>query len=258
VRKEHGVANLKAAMAQMRCNPADVDGNIARIHATAEAAAHHGAAAVFFPETVDFGWVNPEAHARADSIPGPLSQRLARLAQKLNLWIGVGLCEKDGAALFDAAMLLAPDGRIVLKHRKINLLSWLMHPPYTPGEPDEIRSAETPFGRIGMLICADSFQVELLDRLAGQKPDLVYIPYGWAEKNEAWPEHGFQLLTTVQRAARRIGAPVIGPNCVGEILHGEWAGRTFEGLSTAADATGMSLVQGRWNREDLILLDLEL
>jgi predicted amidohydrolase len=60
----------------------------------------------------------------------------------------------------------------------------------------------------------------------------------------------------VQKAARYIGAPVIGPNLVGEITHGEWKGRTFEGLSTAAEATGMSIVQGKWNREDLIVVEI--
>jgi predicted amidohydrolase len=245
-------------MAQVRCDPSDVDGNVARIDAMATEAATKGAAAVFFPETADFGWVNPEAHTRADTIPGPLSRHLASLARNLGLWLGVGLCEKEGDALFDSAILLNPEGGLALKHRKINLLAWLMDPPYTPGEAEGIGVAETPWGRIGMLICADSFQEALLDRLAEQRPDLVYLPYGWAEKKEAWPEHGFQLLKTVQQAARRIGAPVIGPNCVGEILHGPWAGRTFEGLSTAADATGMSLVQGRWNREECIVLDIEL
>jgi hypothetical protein len=61
----------------------------------------------------------------------------------------------------------------------------------------------------------------------------------------------------VQKAARTLGAPVIGPNLVGEITHGDWKGRTFEGLSTAADASGLSLVQGRWNTDDLIVFEVD-
>ena len=152
--------------------------------------------------------------------------------------------------------MIDPEGKIVLKHRKINLLAWLMDPPYTPGKAADIKAVDTPLGRVGLLICADSFKEELLGAMARLKPDLVYIPYGWAYPKDGWPEHGFQLIKTVQKAARYIGAPVIGPNLVGEITHGEWKGRTFEGLSTAAEATGMSIVQGKWNREDLIVLEI--
>jgi predicted amidohydrolase len=94
--------------------------------------------------------------------------------------------------------------------------------------------------------------------MAALKPDLVYIPYGWAYPRDGWPEHGFQLIKTVQKAARVIGAPVMGPNLVGEISKGPWKGRTYEGLSTAAGRDGASLVQGKWNKEDLILIDIEL
>lgn len=135
-----------------------------------------------------------------------------------------------------------------------------MDPPYTPGKTEDIRVVDTPLGRIGVLICADShkgYDPDLCRIMAVQKPDLVYIPYGYAASKEKWPEHGFALIKTVQRAARIIGAPVIGPNVVGEITHGEWTGWTYDGLSIAADATGMLLVQGPWNREELIVFEIE-
>ena len=132
-----------------------------------------------------------------------------------------------------------------------------MDPPYSPGDSTAIGTVETPFGRFGMLICADSFNEGLLARLAAQKPDLVYIPYGWAAKREEWPEHSFSLVRRVQRSARAIGAPVIGPNVVGEISHGPWTGWTYEGMSTAADRTGMSLFQAAWNKEDLVIFEVE-
>jgi N-carbamoylputrescine amidase len=251
------IGRVRVALAQMRCEDSDLEGNFARIRAMAEAAAAHEARAVFYPETVDFGWVNPEAHWRAGAIPGPFTDRVGALARELGLWLGISLCEKQGEALYDSAVLLDPTGAIALRHRKINLLPWLMEPPYAPGDPAELAVAATPFGRVGMLVCADSFEAPLLEALARQKPDLVYIPYGWAARREEWPEHGFELLKTVQRTARALGAPVLGPNCVGEITHGEWRGRTYEGLSTAADRHGCSLAQGKWNRAELIVLTVE-
>lgn len=249
---------VRVAMAQLLCTDVDLDMNLGRIASLVARAAAEAADIVLFPETCDFGWVNPEAHRRAGSVPGAFSDQVAERARAHSLWIGIGLCEKDGDRLYDSAVLIDPGGRIVLKHRKINLLSWLMEPPYTAGAVEDIATAPTPFGSMGMLICADSFDARLCAALAARRPDLVYIPYGWAECPEAWPEHGFELVKTVQRAAHAMQAPVFGPNVVGRIAHGPWRGRTFEGLSTAADARGLSLVQGPWNREALVLCDIEL
>ena len=248
---------IKIALAQVKCIDSDLEGNFNRIKALVVRARSEEAKMVFFPETVDLGWANTEAHRLAGPVPGPFSQRISLLAKEHDIWIGIGLCEKEGDKLYDTAVLIDPEGEIVLKHRKINLLAWLMDPPYTPGKAADIKAVDTPLGRVGLLICADSFKEEFLEAMARQKPDLVYIPYGWAYPKDGWPEHGFQLIKTVQKAARYIGAPVIGPNLVGEITHGEWKGRTFEGLSTAASATGMLIVQGRWNREDLIVVEIE-
>ncbi len=249
---------IKIAIAQPRCTDSDLEGNLARIAALVKQAADEGAKIVFFPETVDLGWVNPDAHALAGPVPdGQAARAVCAMASVHGIWIGIGLNEKDGGKLYDTVILVSSEGKVVLKHRKINLLDWLMDPPYTPGRPEDIGTVQTPFGRVGLLICADSFREELVARLAEQKPDLVYIPYGWAAKQDEWPEHSFSLVQRVQVTARALGAPVIGPNLVGRISKGPWTGYTFEGLSTAAAAGGMSLVQGKWNREDLILLEIE-
>jgi len=250
------VEKVKVAIAQLKCIDSDLEGNFGRIKELVGRASSEGARMVFFPETVDLGWVNPQAHKLAGPVPGPFTRKLSNLAKEHNIWIGIGLCEKADDKLYDTAVLISASGEIVLKHRKINLLSWLMDPPYTPGKIEDIQAVDTPFGRVGIIICADSFKEELRDMLARQKPDLVYIPYGWAHPKEGWPEHGFKLVQTVQKAARTIGAPVIGPNLVGEITSGPWKGYTYEGLSTAADAEGMSLVQGKWNKEDLIIFEI--
>ena len=247
---------VKVAIAQIRCIDSDLEGNFARIEAMVIRAAADSARMVFFPETVDLGWVNPEAHRLAGSVPGPFSDRVSGLARREKIWIGLGLCEKEGGLLYDSAILINPQGEIVLKHRKLNLLAWLMTPPYSPGKVEDIQAVDTPFGRVGVLICADSFEEEYRAAMRARKPDLVYIPYGWAAPREKWPEHSFTLIRTVQKAAREIGAPVIGPNVVGEITHGPWTGQTYEGMSTAADANGMSLAQGKWNKEDLLILEI--
>ncbi len=233
---------IRIAMCQILCLDGDRKGNIARMEVAVDRAREQPIDIVCFPETVFYGWVNPEAHARAQPIPGEDSQALCRLAQTQDVYVCAGLEEKDGDSLYDSALLIDPEGRILLKHRKIILLSELMTPPYAPGH--DVQVAETEFGKIGVLICADTHEQEILEQMASLKPDLVLVPYGYAAPEEAWPEHGKQLERVVKNAARIIGAPVIGTNLVGQITHGPWQGRTYEGHSVAADHRGKILGVG--------------
>jgi predicted amidohydrolase len=245
----------RIAMCQIVCLDGDRRGNFARIEHAVREAKQAGAQIACLPETVIYGWVNPDAHHRARPIPGEDSQRLCALARDHGLYLCVGLEEKDDEQLYDSALLIDDEGRILLKHRKLNLLEWLMTPPYSPGEG--IQVAQTQFGRIGVLICADTHVETHLRRMAALQPDFVLVPYGYAAQETAWPEHGTQLERVVMTAARTIGAPVVGTNLVGQITHGPWTGRTYGGHSVAADKTGQRIAVGKDFDRDIRLIDLE-
>ncbi len=234
---------IRIAVCQILCLDGDRRGNLARIENAVAEAAGMGADLACLPETALYGWVNPDAHQRASPIPGEDSQCLCEMARKYGIHLCAGLDEKDGANLYDSALLIDDSGTILLQHRKIILLSELMTPPYSPGQ--DVRIARTTFGKIGVLICADTHDGGILQRMAKLQPDLLLVPYGYAEKEQAWPEHGRQLERVVVNAARVVGAPVVGTNLVGQITHGPWTGRTYAGHSVAADRTGRILTLGR-------------
>ena len=246
--------DVKIAMAQIFCLDGDRSGNFARIeHAIVEASSQE-VDIVCFPETSLLGWVNPTAHQRAHPIPGPDSERLCGLAKKYGVFLCVGLAEKEGDKLYDTVLLIDPEGKILLKHRKINLLTWLMEPPYTPGS--EVKSIETPFGQVGLMICADSFDDSLVKKMRSQQPDFVLIPYGWAKEEEDWPGHGEELRKTVQNAARGLNCPVVGTDLIGEISHGPWTGQVYGGQSIAVDRKGNILARGKDRDRDIIVFTL--
>lgn len=237
------MGSARIAICQIVCMEGDRRGNLARIeHAVAEAA-EAGAEIACLPESVVYGWVNPEAHRRAHPIPGEDSRRLCEMARRHKIFLCVGLDEKAGEDLYDSALLIDDTGRVLLKHRKIILLGELMTPPYAAGR--EVRVVETRFGRIGVLICADTHEPEIRARMAKLKPDLVLVPYGYAAPELAWPRHGKELERVITTAAKTFGAPVVGTNLIGQITHGPWAGRTYAGHSVAADGTGKILAIGR-------------
>jgi predicted amidohydrolase len=243
-------------MCQIVCLDGDRRGNLARIENAVAEAAGMGAQIACIPETAIYGWVNPDAHHRAHPIPGEDSQRLCELARRHRIHLCVGLDEKDGENLYDSAILIDDAGRILLKHRKIILLGELMTPPYSPGQ--DVVIARTKFGKIGVLICADTHEQPILERMARLKPDLLLVPYGYAEKEEAWPEHGKQLERVVTGAAKAIAAPVVGTNLVGQITHGPWTGRTYGGHSVVADRTGGILGLGRDFDREIKVIEVPL
>jgi predicted amidohydrolase len=245
---------VKVAMAQIVCLDGDRSGNLVRIENALADAVKQGADIVTFPETSILGWVNPDAHSRAYAIPGPDSDGLCALARKYGVFVSIGMAEKEGDQLYDSAILIDDQGVILLKHRKINTLDELMTKPYTKG--DQVAAVDTRFGRIGLLICADSFREDLLTRMKEQKPQWVIIPYGWAAPETYWPDHGQELHKVVQHAARVFNCPVVGTDLVGEITHGPWTGMVYGGQSVAVDRHSSVLATGRDRDRDIVLFTL--
>ncbi|HTP89002.1 MAG TPA: carbon-nitrogen hydrolase family protein [Bryobacteraceae bacterium] len=229
---------LRVAVCQVLAIDGDREGNFRRIeYALEDARAGHADIAAF-PESVILGWENPDAHRLAAPIPGADSDRIAALARKYGLMISIGLDEKDGGRLYDSAILVDRTGAILWKHRKLNVLPQLMDPPYSTGSPDGIGVVETPWGRIGMVICADTFGDAYAERIAGLKPDLMLVPYGWAAPVDKWPGHSKELERLVSRRAALWKCPVIGTDLVGVMMHGPWKGQTYGGASLVVDASG--------------------
>jgi len=246
----------KVAICQIFCLDSDRRGNFIRIENAIRDAKSAGADIACFPETAVLGWVNPDAHKRAHQIPGEDSNRLAGLAGKYDLHLCVGLAEKEGRRLYDSAILIDNKGNILLKHRKMNLLAELMSPPYSPG--NNIDVVETGFGRIGLLICADTHDGKILNRMAALKPDLMLVPYGYAAAEDKWPGHGRELEKVVTNTARETNSFVIGTNLVGEITHGSWKGRIYGGQSIAADRTGRVVMVAKDRDRDIITININI
>jgi predicted amidohydrolase len=249
---------VRLAVCQILVIDSDREGNFRRIeYALAQAEANHADIALF-PESSILGWENPEAHRLATPIPGTDSDRIAALARRYKIMIAIGLDEKDGEKLYDSAILVDKQGKLLWKHRKINVLAELMTPPYSEGKPDGIGVVETEFGRLAVLICADTFTDAHFERLKALKPELLLVPYGWAATNDKWPEHSKELEAIVKRRAAELKCPMAGVDLVGEMTHGPWTGWTYGGSSFVAGADGKILLTARDRDTDLRVIKLNL
>jgi predicted amidohydrolase len=245
---------VKVAMAQIFSLDGDRSGNLVRIENALREAKAQKADIVTFPESCILGWINASAHERAYAIPGEDSEKLSQLARKYGVHLCVGLDEKEGDKLFGAALLIDDNGKILFKHRKLNVLPELMSPPYSVG--NGVQAVDTKFGKIGMMICADSFLEEAIAAMRDKKPELLLIPYGWAADESEWPQHGKELEAVVQNAARKVGCPVIGTDLVGEVSSGPWRGKVYGGQSVAVDKRGKVLASGKDRDSDLVFVNV--
>ncbi len=247
---------VRLAVCQILVIDSDREGNFRRIEYALEDAAAGSAQIAVFPESAILGWQNPDAHAIAEPIPGRDSERIAALARRHGVMIAIGLDEKDGDRLYDSAILVDKTGQLLWKHRKINVLAWLMNPPYSEGEPEDIGVVETEFGRIALLICADTFSDGHFERLKALKPELLLVPYGWAATPDKWPEHSRELEALVTRRAAELKCPMVGVDLVGAMSHGPWAGWTYGGSSFIAAADGRLLLTARDRDTDVRVIDV--
>jgi predicted amidohydrolase len=244
------------AMCQIVILDGDRSGNFIRIENAIVEAISKGAELICFPEAAMLGWLNSDAYTRACTIPGPDSDQLCGLAQKYAVYLCIGVEEFDSGRLFNSALLIDDRGQILLKHRQVNVPQKLMPHPYTQGTEVDIATVNTKFGKIGLLICADTHREDILSRIAELMPNLLLVPYGYAEDEQKWPAHGEEFHKVVIETAKRTGTAVIGTNPVGRISKGPWAGRVYGGQSIAVDKLGSIIDTARDRDRDIKIVPL--
>ncbi|HKK69497.1 MAG TPA: nitrilase-related carbon-nitrogen hydrolase, partial [Bacteroidales bacterium] len=98
---------------------------------------------------------------------------LIQKAQSLNTWIVSGINERDGEKLYNSAGLVGPDGMAGI-YRKLHLFN-REKLFFTPGDTG-LPIFDTPFGKIGILVCFDWMFPEVWRILALKGAQLICHP----------------------------------------------------------------------------------
>ncbi len=171
---------LRIALIHLNIRHKEPDRNREELLALIRKAAHGGARIILAPEMVLSGYsfesrddISPFVEARN----GPTVSALSALASSLDVYICVGLALKEEGTgiFFNSAVTLDPEGQVVLQYNKINgEARWAC-----PGDPMQDNTFTTPWGRVGVLICSDSYH-SLMPRLTALRgADLLLIPANW-------------------------------------------------------------------------------
>ena len=256
------MSGFTLGMGQTLVQGGQVDANLERAEAMVERAAEANCEVVVLPECLDVGWMFPDAPQFAEPIPGPRSDRLCDAAQKCGVYVVVGLTERAGDRVYNAAVLISPAGEILLKHRKINILT-IAQDIYAVG--NMLGVAETPLGTIGVDICADNFPTSqtlghALGRMGAQ---VILSPCAWAvdadHDNEKDP-YGALWRESYTDLAKLYDMTVVGVSNVGWITGGVWEGRKCIGCSLAVGSDGTVLAEGPYgdSAEALTVISVEV
>ncbi|MCP5117828.1 MAG: carbon-nitrogen hydrolase family protein [bacterium] len=110
----------------------------------------------------------------SEPIPGPSTEYFGQLADEHNLYIVVGLFERDRRLIYNTSALLGPDGELIGKYRKVAPARDEMRQGVMPGS--EYPVFDTRFGKVGMMICFDNFMPEVARNLTLNGAEVIAMP----------------------------------------------------------------------------------
>ena len=200
----------------------------------------------FFPQTLD-----PTLQDLAEPIDGPTVSRMRAVARALGLWVVVPFYERAmPGELYNAAVLVDARGAVVGHYRKHHLpmsshfQEKFYFRPGNLGYP----VFDTPYGRVGIMICYDRHFPEAARALGLNGAQVVFVP-------TATTLRGFSR--SVWEAELRGPAIANGYFLGGVNRVGKERESDYYGASVFIDPIGQTVAQAG-DQEEVLVADLSL
>ena len=209
---------LSVAVVQLDAT-SDVDANIERATTLASEAAAGGARLVVLPEYLHYRGDDAGFIASARPIPGPYTDAFADVARQNDVWILAGSVAEstsDDARPYNTSTLIAPDGSIAVRYRKIHLFDVAVDDGPVETESARVAPGDEPVCadvdgvRIGLTVCYDLRFPELYRTLALAGAEVLAVPSNFTERTGR--DHWEVLL---RARAIENGAWVVAPGQAG-------------------------------------------
>jgi len=119
-------------------------------------------------------------------IPGPAIERLGGIAREHGVFLSIGVIERDRltrGTLYCTQLYFGPDGVLLGKHRKLKptgseRLIW------GEGDGSTLSTVDTPFGRLGGLICWENYMPLARAAMYAKGVDIYLAPT--ADSRDTW------------------------------------------------------------------------
>jgi len=172
---------------------------------------------VVLPELWRVGYANFAAYeARAEPLDGDTARFLSDEASDRGIHLlGGTLLERDGAHLYNTAVLFDPEGTLLVSYRKMHLLAYrseeraLLAPGHDPCV------IETPIGTLGIAVCYDLRFPELFGAMAQAGAETFLVPAAWPHtRRGAW--EALSRARAVENQAYVVACGAAGSDALGE------------------------------------------
>lgn len=171
--------SLNLAVANFSPINGELKANLMNITQTMKAAYEAHTNLLVFPQMSLSGyspnWDQAVLEALAETIPGPSTETLAAFCKQYNLYIGIGMLEKDATTpnFYNTVVFIGPTG-IMDKYRQIHLTQ-AEKALLTEGDTPTI--IETPWGKIGLSTGTDTLNsIELIRYYTGMGCQIILNP----------------------------------------------------------------------------------
>lgn len=196
----------------------------------------------------------------AESVPGPSTEALSKVAKEEGVVIVASLFEKRTEGMYhNTTAVLDADGSYLGKYRK-------MHIPDDPGYYEKFyftpgdmgyKVFKTKFATIGVLICWDQWYPEAARITALKGAEMLFYPtaIGWhKDQDDPTNNEQYQAWQTIQRShSVANGIPVVSVNRIG--AEGDM---NFWGGSFITNSFGRVLYQGSHTEEEVHVESLSM
>ncbi len=238
----------KIAGVQMDVTIGDTDANLATMTQRLRETGEQGSRLTVFPECALTGYCFDsldEAMPFGQAADGPAAEAIAKVCDETNQFAVFGMLERDGERLFNACLLVGPNG-LIGSYRKVHLPFLGIDRFVTPGDrPFEVHAAADRF--VGMNICYDVSFPESSRIMALDGADIIALPTNWPP------------------AARCLSDFVVNTRAMENHVHyiavnrvGEERGVSFVGLSRICEASGNTVEVANHDREAILYAELDM
>ena len=170
------VKTLTVAVVSSHSEFCDVEANLTHFASLIKEAKGRGARLVCFPELALMAYsTEKEILDVAEPIPGPSTEKLAAIARSHDVYLSVGMAEKDGEKYHIAQAIIGPDGYIG-KYRKYHPTGTEQKCGFSPGK--EFPIFDVDGFRFGINICADGRREDTIQAMKEAKVDMIHHPHG--------------------------------------------------------------------------------
>lgn len=196
----------------------------------------------------------------AETIPGPTTEALSKVARASKIVIVASIFEKRTAGIYhNTAVIIDVNGEIVGKYRKMHIPDDPLYYEkfyFTPGDLG-FQTHDTEFGKVGALVCWDQWFPEAARLTALSGAQFLFYPtaIGWLpNEKKAVNEAQHAAWETIQRAhAIANGVFVVVVNRVGREGKLRFWGRSF-----VADPFGRVIARASGSKEEVLVVDCDL